>query len=199
MSLTGVATGLISAMGYGGLALGLIVDSAGIPIPSEVLLPISGALINSGRFSFWPVIVIGVLAQTIGAVLSYWLGATGGLALVKRFGKYVFFSEHELKVTEKAFDKYGAWLTCLGRCVPVVRTYIGYPAGLSRMPFGRFLAASLVGSLVWTVFLTELGVKLATEERLAQIDALFHRFNIAIVILLGLGVIWYVRRHLKRS
>lgn len=198
-SLTGVATGMISSLGYGGLALGLVVDSAGVPIPSEVLLPISGALVNTGRFDYTAVIIIGTLAQTAGAILAYWLGATGGLALAERYGKYVFFSHRELAITQRWFDRYGQWLTLAGRCLPVIRTYIGFPAGLAKMHFGKFLAASFFGSLVWTVFLTQLGVKLGTPDRLHAMDEIFRRFNIAIAILLLIGVFWYVKRHARQG
>lgn len=198
-SLTGIATGMISSLGYGGLALGLIVDSAGVPIPSEVLLPISGALINTGRFDFWAVIAVGTIAQTAGAALAYWLGATGGLALAEKYGKYVFFSHRELAITQKWFDRYGQWLTLAGRCLPVIRTYIGFPAGLAKMNFTRFLIASFVGSLFWTVFLTQLGVSLATPARLHAMDDIFRRFNFVIIILLLGGVFWYVKRHLNRE
>lgn len=196
-SLTGLATGMISTLGYGGLALGLVVDSAGIPIPSEALLPISGALVNTGRFDYAMVIIIGTLAQTAGAILAYWLGATGGLALAERYGKYFFFSHRELAITQRWFDRYGQWLTLAGRCLPVIRTYIGFPAGLAKMHFGKFLAASFFGSLIWTVFLTQLGVMLGTPERLHAMDEIFRRFSIAIAILLLAGVFWYVKRHLR--
>ncbi len=199
MSLTTVATNLISTLGYGGLTVGLIVDSAGIPIPSEVLLPLSGALINTGRFSFWPVVVVGTLAQSAGAVFAYWIGATGGVAVVKKYGKYVFFSERELGITQKYFDRYGQWLTAAGRCLPVIRTYIGYPAGLSKMSFRKFLSATLIGSLIWTVFLTKLGVILGTPKRLASLDHLFAHFNLIVLALLGLALIWYLKRHFKKS
>lgn len=198
-SLTGIATGMISGLGYGGLALGLIVDSAGVPIPSEALIPISGVLVNSGRFDYWAVIVVGTLAQTLGAVIAYWLGATGGLAFVDKYGKYVFFSKRELHITERWFNKYGQWLTLAGRCMPVIRTYIGFPAGLARMNFAKFLTASFIGSLFWTLFLTQLGIILGTQERLHAMDQIFKRFNVVILALLLIGVIWYVRRHLKHT
>ena len=194
--LTEIATGLISGLGYGGLAVGLIVDSAGVPIPSEVLIPLSGALARQGRFSLAAVIIVGTLAQSAGAVLAYWIGASGGLALVRRYGKYVLFSERELATTQRWFSRYGSWLTLFGRMLPVIRTYIGYPAGIARMSFGRFLAASLIGSAIWSVILSLLGYYLAT--RLDQIDAVLHKFSLAIAALLGLGVIWYVRKKFNK-
>jgi membrane protein DedA with SNARE-associated domain len=195
--LAQIATDLIAKLGYAGLAFGLIIDSAGVPIPSEVLLPLAGALARQGSFGLAEVIIIGALAQTIGAVMAYWLGATGGLAIVEKYGKYVFFSHRELAVTQRWFDKYGSWLTLAGRCMPVIRTYIGYPAGLARMDFGRFLAASFLGSLLWTMFLVWVGYGL--QEHIKLIDTILHQFAIVIILaVFGLAV-WYVQRHIKHK
>lgn len=195
--LTTIATQLISSLGYGGLAFGLIIDSAGIPIPSEVLLPLAGALARQGRFNLVLVIIVGTLAQTAGAALSYWIGAQGGLPLVKKYGKYVLFREHELHRTHALFEKYGAWLTLIGRCVPGVRTYIGYPAGIARMRFDLFMAASVVGSLVWTILLSVLGYQLA--NKLDVIDRIVRQFGL---IALAVGVVAlfvYIYHNNKRS
>lgn len=197
MSLTSIATSMISALGYSGLAFGLVVDSAGVPIPSEVLIPLAASLVHTGRFSMIAIIAVGTIAQTVGAVGAYALGATGGLALAERYGKYVLFSHRELAMTQRAFDRWGTWLTLIGRCVPVIRTYIGFPAGVARMRFSVFVFASFIGSLLWTIILAVLGYKLATPERLHALDALFRRFSIVIVVLIIVGVIWFVKRHLR--
>lgn len=195
--LTQIALDLISKLGYGGLAFGLVVDSAGVPIPSEVLIPLAGALAKEGRFDFTTVLVVGTLAQTAGAVLAYWLGATGGLALAEKYGKYVFFSSRELAVTHRWFEKYGKWLTFFGRCMPIIRTYIGFPAGVAKMPFGQFLVASFAGSAAWTLLLATLGYKLA--DNLHAIDAVLHKFSILIALLLVGAVIWYIKRHVGKT
>ena len=190
------ALDLISKFGYLGLAFGLVVDSAGLPIPSEVLLPISGVLVRQGHFNFLVVLVVATLAQTAGAILAYVIGAKGGVPLVKRYGKYVLFNERELATTQKAFQKYGSWLTLVGRCLPVIRTYIGYPAGIAGMPFGAFITYSLVGSLGWSAILT--GAGYALGGHLDALDSVLHRFSLIIVGLLVLLVVWYVVRHLKK-
>ncbi|MBW3538511.1 DedA family protein [Candidatus Parcubacteria bacterium] len=195
--LAELATNLVARLGYGGLAFGLIVDSAGVPIPSEVLIPLAGALARDGRFDLVTVITVGTLAQTLGAVLAYWIGAKGGLPIVERYGKYVLFSHRELAVTQRWFDRYGSWLTFFGRCLPVIRTYIGFPAGLARMPFGPFLAASFTGSLAWITLLALLGYQLSGQ--LERIDAVMHQFSILIALLLLGGVIWYIKKHWKRQ
>jgi membrane protein DedA with SNARE-associated domain len=196
--LTHFAADLIAKLGYGGLAIGLIVDSAGIPVPSEILIPLGGLLAREGRMDLTLVIIVGTLAQTAGAILAYWLGATGGLALVRRYGKYVLFSEHELTKTQTLFDKYGQWLTLAGRCMPGVRTYIGFPAGIARMNFGKFLVASLIGSFGWTILLALLGYYLG--DQIHVVDDLFHRFGTIILLLFIAGFIWYLRhQHNKRK
>ncbi len=195
MSLTSVAQDLLAGLGYGGLAFGLVIDSAGVPIPSEVLLPLAGALARQGRFNLAVVIIVGTLAQTVGAILAYWIGAYGGLPLIQRYGKYVMFSHHELVKTQKLFDRYGAWLTLAGRCLPGIRTYIGYPAGLARMRFSVFVFASAVGSLLWTVFLAILGYQLANH--LESIDRLFGPFGLILATVSIIVFIWYVRKTRK--
>lgn len=196
MSLTSIATSLISALGYGGLGVGLVVDSAGVPIPSEVLIPLAASLVHTGRFSMVAIIAVGTIAQTLGAVLAYGLGATGGLALAERYGKYVLFSHRELAFTQRAFDRWGLGLTLVGRCVPVIRTYIGFPAGVAKMRLSVFVAASAIGSLLWTSLLAFLGYRLATPERLQQLDELFRRFSLVVAALIVVGVIWFVKRHI---
>ncbi|HSX48367.1 MAG TPA: DedA family protein [Candidatus Nanoarchaeia archaeon] len=194
---TDTAFKLIETAGYGGLSVGLIVDSAGVPVPSEVLLPLAGALVRQGRFNMAAVIAVGTIAQSVGAFLAYWIGRKGGLPLIHRYGKYVFFSEHELAITQKWFARYGSRLTLVGRCLPVIRTYIGYPAGVAKMPVGGFITATLVGSLGWTTILTLLGYELA-----GQLDAIHHtldRFSLVVVALLVVGAIWYVSRHRKQA
>jgi membrane protein DedA with SNARE-associated domain len=201
MSLTAqlatIATHLIASLGYGGLALGLVIDSMGVPIPSEVLIPLAGALARDGHFSLVIVIIVATVAQTAGAVISYWLGALGGLPLVQRYGKYVLFRQHELDKTQALFERWGAWLTFGGRMIPGIRTYIGYPAGLARMPFGKFLLATVLGSLGWTIILAELGYWLSGQ--LSTIDSLVSRFGLLALGVAIVGLAWYLWQSSKRK
>lgn len=194
--LSEIATNMIATAGYGGLAFGLFVDSFGIPIPSEVLLPLAGAAAKQGQMSLLIVIIVGTLAQTLGAMLAYVIGMGPGLGFVKRYGKYVLFSEHELEKTHALFEKYGSRLTFVGRCLPGIRTYIGIPAGMARMDFGRFVAASFMGSLIWTVFLSLLGYQLA--DHLQLIDSLLSKFGYAFAVAGIVAFIWFVHRHTKK-
>jgi membrane protein DedA with SNARE-associated domain len=191
MNLANIAKDLLSGLGYGGLFFGLVVDSVGVPIPSEVLLPLAGALVRQGRFNLALVIIIGTLAQTIGAVAAYWIGALGGLPFVQRYGKYVMFRHHELTKTQALFERYGAWLSLVGRCLPGIRTYIGFPAGVARMRFDVFLAASILGSLIWTVLLALLGYALASK--LDLIDRYMAWVGIFVLLAGIILFVWYVR------
>lgn len=194
--LSEIATNMIVTLGYGGLAVGLFVDSFGIPIPSEVLLPLAGAAAKQGDMTLPLVILVGTLAQTAGAIMAYMIGMGPGLEVVKRYGKYVLFSEHELEKTHKLFEKYGSWLTFFGRCLPGIRTYIGIPAGMARMDFGRFVAASLGGSFIWTVFLSVLGYQLA--DHLYVIDSVLSKFGYLFAVAGIVGFVWYVHRSVKK-
>jgi membrane protein DedA with SNARE-associated domain len=194
MTLTGIATDLVAKLGYGGLAFGLVVDSMGVPIPSEVLLPIAGVLVRQGRLNFAAVLIVATLAQTIGAWIAYEIGDRGGIVIVKRYGKYVFFNERELAVTQRWFAKYGAALAFFGRCMPIIRTYIGYPAGLGKMRKSVFGIASLAGSFIWSAVLIYAGYALGNETD--KIDQVFSKFSLVIYILLAAGVIWYIKRHM---
>lgn len=195
--LSEIATNLIATLGYGGLAFGLFVDSFGIPIPSEVLLPLAGAAAKQGQMNLVAVIVVGTVAQTLGAMLAYAIGMGPGLGFVKRYGKYVLFSEHELEKTHALFEKYGSWLTLVGRCLPGIRTYIGIPAGMARMKFGRFAAASFIGSLIWTIFLSILGYQLA--DHLHQIDSFLSKFGYVLAAASIIAFIWFVHHRSKKK
>jgi membrane protein DedA with SNARE-associated domain len=194
--LSQIATDMIATLGYGGLAFGLFVDSFGIPIPSEVLLPLAGAAAKQGQMNLLVVIIVGTLAQTLGAILAYAIGMGPGLGFVKRYGKYVLFSEHELEKTHALFEKYGSWLTLFGRCLPGIRTYIGIPAGMARMKFTPFVIASFVGSLIWTVFLSVIGYQLA--EHLHVIDSVLSKFGYVLALGGIVAFIWYVHHSVKK-
>lgn len=191
-----IAIDMIAALGYGGIAVGLILDSAGAPIPSEAILPLAGALVKTGQFNMVLVVLVGAGAQTLGAMIAYWLGMGPGLAIIKRYGKYLLFREHELNKTHVLFEKYGAWLTLVGRCIPGIRSYIAIPAGVARMNFGVFVATTFIGSLLWSIFLTVLGYYLA--DYLHVIDGVVSSFGYVFAIIGGALFLWFVHHHTKK-
>lgn len=195
--LAAVATGLIARLGYVGVAAGLVANAAGIPLPSEVILPLTGALVRQGRFGVLSLMIVAVVAQMVGASIGYWLARTGGLALVKRYGRYVWLRESELELTQRLYARYGGWVTVFGCCLPGIHSYVGYPAGLARMPFGRFVVAAAVGISLWTGALVFAGYQL--YARLNIIADWLHRFGVVLLGLLAIVLIWYVIRHRKRT
>jgi membrane protein DedA with SNARE-associated domain len=197
ISLSQIAIDMISTLGYSGLAGGLFVDSFGIPIPSEILVPLATVLAQQGRFSYVWVFVIATLAQLVGGLAGYFIGRYGGEPFLEKYGKYVLISKHDLDKTHRAFARNGKWITMIGRCVPGIRGLIGYPAGIAAMDLRLFIAYTTLGSAVWTLVLMGLG--LIIGNNLPAIDALAGRFSIAGIVLVLVFVIWYVRRHLKGS
>jgi len=191
-----VATNLISQLGYGGLSLGLVLDSFGIPIPSEVLVPVATALATMGRFNTWAVFVIATLAQLVGGVVAYTVGRYGGEPLLERYGKYVFITKHDLARSHRLFERYGRWLVMVGRCVPGIRGLIGYPAGVAEMRLSVFVIFTTIGSAAWTVILMLLGFWLG--RNLDRIDQIAGQFSVAGLALVVLIVGWFVWRHWPR-
>lgn len=194
MDLTRLALDLLSTLGYTGMAVGLVLDSFGIPLPSEVLLAVGGALAASGRFNLWIVFVIGVAAQIIGGLIGYWIGKYGGLPFLERYGKYVLISQKDLARTHEAFEKYGAVLTMAGRCVPLIRGLIAYPAGIAGMPLKKFLLYTAIGSSVWTALFVWIGFELGGN--LDAIEPYMHEVTIAVLVIVIAGIIWHIREPL---
>ncbi|HSX00734.1 MAG TPA: DedA family protein [Candidatus Saccharimonas sp.] len=193
ISFSQIAINLISTSGYYGMALGLLLDSFGVPIPSEILVPLSTVLVMQGRFQWWAVFLIATGAQVAGALVAYLVGRYGGEPLLERYGKYVLISRHDLERTHRLFERYGGWLTMLGRCVPGVRGLVGYPAGIAEMDLRKFLLYSAAGSAVWTAFLMYLGYLLG--DNLALMDQLASRFSVlGIILVVGL-LAWHFRHH----
>src|SRR5579885_1270396 len=128
----------ISSLGYGGIVLLMAIESACIPLPSEVIMPFSGYLVSTGRFNLWGVAVAGALGCNIGSIAAYFIGAKGGRPLAERYGHYVFVTRHDLEMADRWFVRYGDWAVFFARLLPVVRTFIALPAGIARMNFLRF-------------------------------------------------------------
>ncbi|MDP2936414.1 MAG: DedA family protein, partial [Dehalococcoidia bacterium] len=150
-----VITQVYNSMGWYGVVLLMAIESANIPVPSEVIMPFSGwMLIRDKGLDAWYVILAGfygALGCTIGSVVSYRVGAWGGRPLVERYGKYVLVSRHDLDLADRWFARWGDWAVFVARLLPVVRTFISFPAGISRMSFGKFTVLSFLGSFPWSL------------------------------------------------
>lgn len=199
-SLAAFIVSVISATGYGGVLLLMAIESACIPLPSEVIMPFSGALIvpaiaaqhHREPFSLFWVAVVGALGCNLGSLVAYAVGYYGGRPAVERYGSYVLLSRRELEHAEHFFARYGSATVFVARLLPVVRTFIALPAGVAHMPQGRFHVYTFVGSFPWCLGLAWAGMKLGerwdTDPRL---KTWFHRFDAVIVGVILVLAVWF--------
>jgi len=187
----------ISSMGYLGIVLLMGIESANIPLPSEVIMPFSGFLVATGRFNLFWVAIAGGLGCLWGSLLSYWVGAKGGRPLIEKYGKYILISKHDLDTADRWFAKWGMGAVFVGRLLPVIRTFISFPAGIARVNLFWFSVWTFIGSVIWSYFLGWIGFKLG--ENWDSLKDYFHEFDYLIVGLILIGVIYYVYIHIKHS
>ena len=181
---------VISGSGYAGIVLLMAIESACIPLPSEVIMPFSGFLVSTGRFNLWVVAVAGALGCNLGSLVAYYIGAWGGRPLVERYGRYALVSRHDLEMADRFFARYGEWAVFIARLLPVIRTFIALPAGISRMNVWRFHLYTFLGSLPWCLVLAYLGLKLG--PRYTILREYFHRFDTVLGLLIVVAVAWFV-------
>ncbi len=186
-------TGVISAMGYGGVVLLMAIESACIPLPSEIIMPFAGYLVYTGQFTLHGAALAGALGCIVGSIPAYWLGQYGGRPLIEKYGKYVLLSKKELDFADRLFARHGQWVVLAARLLPVIRTFIAFPAGVARMNMTKFVVYTFLGSYPWCYALAWVGLKLGaawnTDPRL---KAAFHRFDLAIGLVILAAVAWFV-------
>jgi membrane protein DedA with SNARE-associated domain len=187
--------GIISSLGYGGIALLMAIESACIPLPSEVIMPFSGYLVFRGELAFWGVAFAGAIGCVVGSLAAYWVGARGGRPLVERYGRYLLVSPHDLELADRWFARHGDITIFIARLLPVVRTFIAFPAGVARMALGKFVAYTFVGSLIWCAALAWVGERLG--ENWESLGPWFHRFDAVIGAAILLAAAWWVWRHMR--
>ncbi|TAL86160.1 MAG: DedA family protein [Rhodanobacter sp.] len=198
--LASAVIAVISRMGYLGIVLLMGIESACIPLPSEIIMPFAGYLVFKGTLVLWMVALAGAIGCVLGSWLAYAVGAWGGRPLAERYGKYVLISPDDLDLADRWFQRYGGIIIFVGRLLPVIRTFIAFPAGVARMPLWRFSLYTFLGSFIWCWALAWMGLKLG--EHWDTLGVYFHRFDAAIgaVILVALGLyVWRHIRHLRRG
>ena len=185
----------IRLLGYPGVFILMTLESVNIPIPSEVVMPFSGFLALQGTFNFWAVAFAGTLGNVAGSLLSYYLAEW----IVSIRNKYSFLrvilSEKHLEKTNEWFRKYGAFSIFFGRVVPVIRTFISLPAGIGKMNVVKFTSLTLLGSLIWSVFLTYVGLFLGSNWDI--IGSYFRQADYVIVALIVVAALYFVLKRKK--
>ncbi|MBV9177211.1 MAG: DedA family protein [Nitrososphaeraceae archaeon] len=189
-------TSIISSLGYGGIFFLMVLESALIPIPSEIIMPFSGFLVSTGKLGSVGVVLAGSFGNLIGSIITYYLGIRLGRVFLIKYGKYIFFRIHHLEWTEQLFQRYGDKISFVGRLIPGVRTYISLPAGIGRTNFIKFAAYSLAGSLIWNSLLTYGGIQLGRSWQ--HIDKYSRYLDIIAVVSITIVVIWIIYNYRRR-
>ncbi|EKD85231.1 MAG: hypothetical protein ACD_38C00065G0003 [uncultured bacterium] len=190
---------VISAMGYPGIVLTMAIESALIPLPSEIIMPFSGYLVSAGRFDLNLVALAGAIGNVIGSLVAYAIGYWGHEKLIRRFirkfGRWILISEKELDETEKLLHRFKDLVVLGSRVVPGIRTVISLPCGFAKLPLGRFIVLTFIGSLIWSYFLAWIGFVLG--ENWDSLGPYFHKADAAVVVLIIGAILFYVYHKLK--
>ncbi|MFZ0663131.1 MAG: DedA family protein [Acidobacteriaceae bacterium] len=196
--------GTISASGYLGVLLLMAIESACIPLPSEVIMPFAGYLVYTrqptltGHLALIGVAIAGAIGCNLGSAVAYWIGALGGRPFIDRYGRFVLLEHRDLDRAEHFFARYGAVAVFVGRLLPVVRTFIALPAGIARMSQVRFHTYTFLGSLPWCYVLAYAGMRMGQAwDTDPRFKAAYHRYQFAIEAVIVAAVIWFVWTHWK--
>jgi membrane protein DedA with SNARE-associated domain len=188
---------IISGFGYLGVFLAMAIESACIPLPSEIILPFTGYMVFQGRFDLAQATLAAVLGNLFGGLVAYYIGVWGGRPFLQRYGRYFFINERELAWTEHLFAKYGEITVFIGRLLPVVRTFISLPAGVARMNPWKMSLYTILGAWPWCFVLIVAGKKLG--ENWNSLKGLFHRMDLIIGAFIILGLAYWLWHRKKRA
>ena len=190
---------LYGAVGYLGVMTAMAIESAMVPLPSELILPYAGFLISDanqveplsrGPWNYWIVVVVATIGNTVGSLIAYAIGAWGGRPFLERYGRYLLIRPHEIELADSFFAKHGAATVFIGRLLPIVRTFISFPAGVARMPLGRFITYSTAGAFLWSMLLVYAGTLLGANW--GRIREALQPFDLAIAIAVVVGVVLFI-------
>jgi membrane protein DedA with SNARE-associated domain len=197
--LAGFTTAIIVALGYPGVALLMAIESACIPLPSEIIMPFAGYLVSQGHFSLIGVATAGALGCNIGSIAGYAMGQYGGRPIVEKYGRYLLIDAHDIDKADRFFARYGDWAVLIGRLLPVIRTFIAFPAGVVRMPLLRFHFYTFIGSWPWCFALAWVGMKLGNAWNTdPRVKAVMHSLDVVIVVVVLAAAGWFVWHKLRR-
>ncbi len=185
----------VTDMGPLGVVLLMAIESCNIPLPSEAILPFAGYLVSKGVMTIHTAAFAGALGCVIGSIPSYYLGYFGGRPFIEKHGKWFLISKKDIEMADKWSEKWGEMAFFICRMLPVVRTFISLPAGILRVNLPKFLGLTFIGSLVWSYFLVYVGYKMGVHRELFK--EIWHKFDVAIVLVCGILFILYLVHHFK--
>lgn len=194
--LSAIIVATIATLGYSGIVLLMAIESACIPLPSEIIMPFSGYLVSTGQMNLWLVALAGAVGCVLGSLVAYWVGMKGGRPLIEKYGRYLLVSTHDLDLADRWFEKRGEIIVFVSRMLPAIRTFIAFPAGVARMNLKRFVIYTFAGSFPWCLGLAYVGQKLG--EKWNKDDTLktwFHRFDFLIGMAGVILIAWWIWRH----
>jgi membrane protein DedA with SNARE-associated domain len=193
--ITAWVVAMIAALGYGGIVLLMAIESACVPLPSEVTMPFSGYLVATGHFSLNLVAIAGAFGCLLGSYVAYYAGASGGRWFLERYGRYVLIAPHEIEVADRFFARWGSATVFWSRLLPVVRTFIAFPAGVARMRLLPFTLYTLAGSYLWCLGLAYAGMKMG--EHWKALGPYFHQFDGVIALLFAAAAVAVLYQRLR--
>lgn len=193
--LSSTIIAIIETTGYAGILFLSAVESANIPVPSEIVVPFGGFLAGEGKFTLLGIVLAATLGNLLGSWISYEVAFWGGRPVLERWGKWVLITRHDLDLADRLFARFGSLIILVGRMLPVVRTFISFPAGVARMPRLKFLSYTFAGSLPWNFVLAYAG--LVVGEQWHSLKQYFHTFDWLIGGVIVVGGAWWVWRHVK--
>jgi membrane protein DedA with SNARE-associated domain len=190
-------TSFIAQLGYSGVFLLMILESALIPIPSEIIMPFSGFLSSTGRLDPLLVTLSGSLGNLVGSALTYYLGIRAGRKFILKYGKYILLKKEHLEITENLFRRYGDKISFAGRLLPGIRTYVSLPAGIGKTDFKKFIIYTFAGSLLWNSMLMYVGMSLGRNWK--NIDKYSVYLDVAALLSVAVFTIWFVYKTKRKS
>jgi membrane protein DedA with SNARE-associated domain len=190
--------GAIISGGYASVIFLMAIQSACIPIPSEVIMPLAGYALAHSQLDLIILATVASLASNLGSALAYWVGAKGGRPMVERYGSFILLSRHDLDLVDRFFARFGSIAVLIGRMLPIVRTFIAFPAGIAKMNQLRFHLYTFIGSWPWCYALAYIGMKLgASWNSDPRFKEVFHRFHLVVEVAILAAAIWFIASHWK--
>ena len=204
-TLTTFITNMYVTLGLAGIVVAMALESCCIPLPSEIVMPLAGVMFVEGKLlagvNFWPGLVLlalaGAIGCLIGSIAAYGIGAAGGRPLMLKYGRYVLISQHDADMADRFFQKWGGATAFFSRLLPIVRTYISLPAGITKMPFVKFCIFTFLGSFPWCLLLAYVGT--VVGNNLSVLTPIFRSFEVIIIIALVILVALYIWRHIRND